>query len=386
LQYAFTNANPDLKPERQNTYEVGTEIRLFNDVVSIDAAYYNAIASDQIAQGFRASYGSGFVLNTANNSSVRNQGVEISLGIKAIRKKDFDWNIQFNFNHMWNEVLAIPASIDISGGDYYDASTWLYNNARGGIRPGFSTGTISSFGYKRQDLTPPGANGVTANNGAILINATTGLPLNDAFFRVRADRTLWVTLGTINRFRYKNWNLSFLWDLRVGGDIFNGTNMYLTNLGKSAKTADRLTPRVITGVIQNGLENTANAATNNIMVTPYWNSAYYGSTSMPEEDYMERDIKAFRLRDISLSYRFPESVLTNRRRNMDSPGVIDYLPIKSMSFFITCNDLLLFTNYSGADPAANGGNASLRGVGAVGFDYGNIAAPLSFNAGLRVGF
>ncbi|MEY2901281.1 MAG: hypothetical protein RLY89_387 [Bacteroidota bacterium] len=386
LQYAFTNANPDLKPERQNTYEVGTEIRLFRDVVSIDAAYYNAIASDQIAQGFRASYGSGFVLNTANNSSVRNQGIEISLGIKAIRKKDFDWNIQFNFNHMWNQVLAIPASIDISGGDYYDASTWLYNNARGGIRPGFSTGTISSFGYLRQNLTPTGANGVTSNDGAIVINATTGLPLNNAFFRVRADRTVWLTLGTINRFRYKNWNLSFLWDLRVGGDIFNATNMYLTNLGKSTKTADRLTPRVVTGVIQNGLENSTNATVNNIMVTPYWNSAYYGSVSMPEEDYMERDIKAFRLRDISLSYRFPESVLTNRRRNMDSPGVIDYLPIKSLSFFITCNDLLLFTNYSGADPAANGGNASLRGVGAVGFDYGNIAAPLSFNAGLRVGF
>jgi hypothetical protein len=53
---------------------------------------------------------------------------------------------------------------------------------------------------------------------------------------------------------------------------------------------------------------------------------------------------------------------------------------------MTCNDLVLFTNYSGADPAANGGNASLRGVGAVGIDYGNIAAPLSFNLGVRVGF
>jgi len=57
-----------------------------------------------------------------------------------------------------------------------------------------------------------------------------------------------------------------------------------------------------------------------------------------------------------------------------------------MSFFLTCNDLILSTTYSGADPATNGGNASLRGVGAFGFDYGNIAAPLSFNCGLRVGF
>jgi len=300
-----------------------------------------------------------------------------------VAKKDFDWNIQFNFNHMWNQVLAIPASIDVAGGDYYDASTWLYGNARGGLQKGRSTGTITSYGYKRQDLTPTGANGVTANNGAILISPTTGLPVNDATFRVHGDRTNWFTLGTVNKFRYKNWNLSFLWDLRVGGDIFNATNMYLTTLGKSAKTVDRLTPRAIQGILQNGLENTATPTANSIIVTPYYNTptaasgtaGYYGSIAMPEEDYMEHKINAFRLRDISLSYSMPQNILQR-----DWPG------FKSMSFFITCNDLLLFTNYSGADPAANGGNASLRGVGAVGFDYGNIAAPLSLNGGLRLGF
>lgn len=386
LQYAFTNANPNLKPERQNTYEIGTEFRLFDNKVSIDAAYYNTLALDQIAQGFRASYGTGFVLNTANNSSVRNQGLEISLGIKLMQKKDFDWNIQFNFNHMWSRVLAIPKPIDIAGADYYDASTWLYGNARGGLRPGYSTGTITSFGYKRQDLTPAGANGLSSNNGAILINPTTGLPVLDGTFRVRGDRSVWLTLGTLNRFRYKDWNLSFLWDLRLGGDIFNGTNMYLTTLGKSVKTTDRLTPRVVQGVLQNGLENSATPVANSIIVSPYYNNNYYGSSSMPEEDYMEHNINAFRLRDITLSYSVPYSVLSRNSRNVPSPGLINYLNFKSLSFFITCNDLILFTNYSGADPAANGGNASLRGVGAVGFDYGNIAAPLSFNAGLRVGF
>ncbi len=375
VQYAFTNANPDLRPERQKTYEIGSELKLMDNKISVDVAYYNTLATDQIAQGFRASYGTGFVLNTANNSSVRNQGIEISLGYQVTRKKDFDWNIQFNFNHMWNSVLAIPASIDVAGGDYYDASTWLYGNARGGLRKGYTTGTITSFGYRRQDLTPTGPNGLAANNGAILINATTGLPVNDGTFRVHGDRTVWFTLGTINKFRYKNWNLSFLWDLRVGGDVFNATNMYLTSLGKSQKTADRLTPRSITGVLQNGLENTGSPTSNNIMVTPYYNYLYYSTSNMPEEDYMEHNIKAFRLRDISLSYSMPREVLNK------------YLSaFKSMSFFLTCNDLILYTNYSGADPSSNGGNASLRGVGAVGFDYGNIAAPLSFNTGFRIGF
>lgn len=386
LQYAFTNANPNLKPERQQTYEVGTELRMFHDIVSIDAAYYNTLALDQIAQGFRASYGTGFVLNTANNSSVRNQGIEISLGLKLMKKKDFSWDIQFNFNHMWNKVLAIPQSIDISGGDYYDASTWLYGNARGGLRPGYSTGTLTSFGYRRQDLTPTGPNGLAANNGLVLINATTGLPVLDGNWRVQADRTVWLSLGTINKFRYKDWSLSFLWDLRIGGDIFNGTNMYLTTLGKSAKTADRLTPRIIYGVLQDGKENTATPTYNNIIVTPYFNNNYYSTTNMPEEDYMEHGIKAFRLRDITLSYTLPSKALVRNANHMDSPGILDYATFKTVSFFMTCNDLVLFTNYSGADPAANGGNASLKGVGAVGIDYGNIAAPLSFNLGVRVGF
>ncbi len=387
LQYSFFNANPYLRPERQQTYEVGTEFRMFGDVLTFDAAYYNTLALDQIAQGFRASYGTGFVLNTANNSSVRNQGVELSIGVKLVRKKDFDWNIQFNVNHMWNKVLAIPMPIDIAGADYYDASTWLYSNARGGLRPGYSTGTITSFGYRRQDLSPPGPNGLSKNDGQVLISPTTGLPLNDGVFRVRGDRTVGLSVGTINRLRYKNFSLSFLWDLRLGGDIFNATGMYLTTLGKSAKTADRLTPRVVNGILQDGLENTATPTRNTILVTPYYNNTYYNSTNMPEEDYMERNIKAFRLRDVTFSYTVPSKALVNNAgKGMDYPGLLDFVNFKSLSLFVTMNDLFLFTNYSGADPAANGGNASLRGVGAVGFDYGNIAAPLSFNAGVRVGF
>lgn len=374
IQYGFTNANPDLRPEKQSTYEAGTEFRLFN-IINADIDYYRTEATGQIAQGFRASYGTGFILNTANNSSVRNQGLEITLSAQIIQKKDFSWNIQFNFNHMWNKVLAIPPPIAIAGADYYDASTWLYGNARGGLQEGRSTGTITSYGYKRQDLTPTPLNGVTANNGQILVSPTTGVPVVDATFRVHGDRTPNITLGTLNRFTYKNWALSFLWDMRVGGDVFNGTNQFLTTWGKSKKTADRLTPRVISGIVQDGLQNTATPTKNTIQVTPYNNYLYYNASYMPEEDYIEHNIKFMRLRDLSLTYTVSPAFL---RKKIHA--------FKSFGLFVTCNDLVLFTNYSGADPATNGGNASLKGVGATGFDYGNIGAPLSFNGGFRVGF
>jgi hypothetical protein len=59
---------------------------------------------------------------------------------------------------------------------------------------------------------------------------------------------------------------------------------------------------------------------------------------------------------------------------------------RTLSFFVTGNDLFLLTNYRGADPAVNGNTAASNGVGGFGFDYGSLPAPLSVNLGLRAGF
>jgi hypothetical protein len=72
-----------------------------------------------------------------------------------------------------------------------------------------------------------------------------------------------------------------------------------------------------------------------------------------------------------LSYTFPKSFIKG---------------IKSLSFFITGNDLILLTNYSGADPAVNGNTAGSSGVGAFGFDYGTLPSPVQANFGLRASF
>ena len=355
--YGYYNNNPNLLPEKQKTYEVGGEFKLFNNRVSIDAAYYNTLAYNQISQGFRASYATGFILNTQNAATTRNQGVEIALDLNPVRSKNVDWNIRFNFNHMWSKVIDLPASIAY---EYYIADTWLYGNARGGLIRGGSTGTITGYGYARN------------NNGDILISPTTGLPIVDANFLVRGDRTPAFTLGTLNTIRYKNWNLSFLWDLKVGGDIFNGTEEFLTIIGKSNKTIDRLTPRVVKGVLQDGLQNTAKPTVNTISIVPYYQQTYF--TSMPEEEFIQKNVNWFRLRDITLSYMFNQKVV----RKIQG--------LKSLSVFATGNDLILFTNYRGADPATNGNTALSKGVGGFGFDYGNMPTPLGFNFGLRANF
>ena len=357
--YYYTNNNADLKPEKQHTYEVGTEIKLFNNIVSVDAAYYNTLSFNQISQNFRASYATGFVLNTQNAASTRNHGIEMVLDVAAARSEDFNWNIRFNFNRTWSKVLTLPASIDPSL-DYYLSDTYI-GNIRGGLIRGHSTTTITSFGYTRN------------NRGDVVINAATGLPVVDQAFIARGDRNPKFTLGTLNTLSYKNWSLHFLWDLKMGGDIYNGTDQYLTQIGKSIRTADRMNPRVIKGVLNDGFQNSATPTVNTISVIPYYSNTYY-TTFMPEEEFIQKNVNWLRLRDITVSY------LLSKRLTDKIKG------LKSLSVFATGNDLLLITNYTGADPAVNANTAGSRGVGAFGFDYGSLPTPAGLNFGLRANF
>jgi TonB-linked SusC/RagA family outer membrane protein len=354
--YGFTNANPFLEPERQQTYELGTELRFFNNRLNFDITYYNTKNKNLIVENFRASYGTGFVLNTLNVGSNKNTGIEIALDAVPVQTNNFRWSTRLNFNRMRNEVTELPSNVP----EFYISDTWLYGNARGGLVVGGPTTSITAYGYQRN------------NFGDILISPTTGLPLIDATFKVRGDRNPDFTLGYLNNLSWKNFRFSMLWDVKVGGDIFNGTEMYLTRIGRSLRTENRNQPLVVKGVLADGLQNTVNRTQNNIAITPATNQLYY--TTMPEEEFIQKNVNWLRLRDVTLNYTFPSSVTSGIRF------------VRSLSAFVTGNDLILITNYYGSDPAMGAVSAGSRGVGAFGFEYGNIGAPISVNIGLRANF
>ena len=355
--YDFTNANPDLVPERQKTFEIGTEFKFPGNRFSAEITYYKTENKNLIAENFRASYGTGYVLNTINVGANENTGVEIVLDYQVVSKKDFSWNTRLNFNRMRNKVTQLPSSVP----EFYISDTWLYGNARGGLTLGNPTTTITSYGYQRN------------NSGQILIDPATGLPLIDANFKIRGDRNPNFTIGWLNNISYKDLRVSFLWDLRVGGDIFNATEMYMTLVGRSQRTADRMTPRVVSGILKDGLENSIVPTKNSIAIVPYYQQTYY--TSMPEEAFIQKKVNWFRLRDITFNYNLSKYM---------TEGIAQKL--KSISGFLTINDLILITNYKGQDPAVGGVSVGSRGVGGFGFDYGNMGAPVSFNMGIRTTF
>jgi TonB-linked SusC/RagA family outer membrane protein len=348
--YGFTGPNRALKPEFARSYELGTELGFLNDRLAIDATVYRKQTRDQIVNDIRGSYATGFILFNLNGAITRNTGLELTVRGTPILRSNFSWDVLANFDRARGKVLALPNALPES----YISDTWLYGNIRNGTAPGLSTRSLTGFFYLRN------------NEGQLLIDPTSGLPLRSAVFIDRGyDRQPDFTIGLTNTFRYKRASLSFLVDIRKGGDILNGTEHFLTARGLTPRTLDRNEPRVIEGVLRDGKENSATPTKNNIVVVPSVNQNYYLAIS--EELFIEKDIDWFRLRDVTVNYELPERVF------------------RRASVFLTATDLLLITNYSGLDPIVNGNTAAVGGSGAAGIDWGNFPIPRGINFGVKVG-
>lgn len=351
--------NPDLVPERTTDFEIGTELGFLKDRISVDFSYYKRGSADQIISP-RISYATGSVIRILNGGSVNNHGYEVQLKGSPIRKKDFNWDMTYNFTLNRGIVNTIAEELP----EYYDSDTWIANGARASAIPGRSTYALGGWVNQRND------------RGDLIIDQNTGLPVlkSSSEFEYLGDRAPKFTLGFVNSFTYKSFSLSFLLDLRVGGDVYNQTEYELYRKGLSIKTLDREVPRIIKGVLNDGLQNTATPTVNNIMITPYTYSNYYTSTtgSIAPEQFFERDINTFRLRDVTVAYDLPQSIAA-RTKFLSSVGV-----------FVTFTDLFLITNYTGVDPDVNGNNPSTGGVGGYGIDYGTMGRPKGVNMGLRI--
>ncbi|MFD2570033.1 SusC/RagA family TonB-linked outer membrane protein [Spirosoma soli] len=373
--YNFYAGNPNLKPEFGKSMEIGGEVQLYNGRLGLDLAYYDTRRIDQIVEQ-RLSYGTGFVFGLLNGGSFSTKGIEFALTGKPIKTADFSWDVIANFSRYRTAVLTLPAA---NVPEYYNSDTWLYGN----IRASAFVKNVADY-FPEQSLRPEDLRGAGSAlafggydylrnaQGQILINPSTGLPITNTNFLPIGDRTPDFTIGLTNSFRYKNLSLSFLLDIRKGGDVFNGNEMYMFRTGLSRNTLNRDQPVVFSGVLRDGKENTATPTVNTVQVTPLYRSDYF--SALPESAFIERDINWMRLRDLTLNYTFPAQWLDRTK------------VIRRVGVFVTGTDLFLLTNYTGADPNVNGTTATSQGAGAAGFDFGKLAVPRGLSFGIRVGF
>jgi TonB-linked SusC/RagA family outer membrane protein len=374
--YGFFGGNANLKPERGVGTEIGADFRFFKGRFGIDAAYYTNERSSQIVTQ-RLSYGTGFIFGLVNGGTFNNSGVELTLTGSPVKTKDFTWDILMNFSKLKTTVKDLPAGV----AEYYNSDTWLYNNARASA----FVADLSSFFKTIDNLEyyQPWAGSATAiggysylrnKRGDVLINPSTGLPIKNTNFLPIGDRNPDFTIGLRNSFTFKGFTLSFLLDIRKGGDVFNGNAMWLYERGLSPKTLNRDTPVTFAGVLRDGYENTGTPTANTIQITPSTsvNQGFY--SGLVESDFVEHGINWLRMRDANISYNIPKKTLGNIKF------------IKNASIFLRGTELFLITNYTGADPSINGTTATSLGVGAAGIDFGTISLPRTFSTGISVTF
>jgi len=349
--YGFTGPNFKLKPEFAHSYEFGTDLGFFDDRLGLDVTVYRKQTENQIVNDIRGSYATGYILFNLNGAETRNEGLEVSLRGTPVRTNRFSWDFLMNFDRSRGKTIALPNDLPES----YVSDTWLFGNVRAGTQKGLSTRSLTGFFYLRNE------------RGDLLIDPTTGLPLRSStFIDGGYDRQPDFTVGLTNTLRYRRASLSFLFDIRKGGDVLNATEQFLTARGLSMRTLDRNEPRVVPGVLRDGKENSANPTINNIVVLPAVNTGFY--TNISEELFIEKDVNWVRLRDVTVRMGLPQRFGRNT------------------SLFVTGTDLLLFTNYSGLDPIVNGNSAAVGGSGATGIDYGNFPMPRGINVGINTSF
>ena len=274
--------NPNLKPEQTSEFEIGSELNLFNRRITLDASVYKRKTKDLIVR-VPLDPSTGFATKALNIGDVENKGIEIALGIKAIKSENFNWDINYTFTKNLNEVTRVMDDRRIDFGPTSSGIT--FSAAKG--QP------IGSF----YGLAPK-----TNDQGQYIVDENTGLyiPTDDVQLLGNGQRKF--IMGLQNTLKYKNISLSFSMDWKQGGKMYSNTKNLTYWTGNAIETTynDRNTFIVPNSVIQTG-ENTYEENTTPVSLENLY--TYFSDNYNPATQGKFLIDKTFvRLRDLSLYY------------------------------------------------------------------------------------
>ncbi|MCV9389033.1 SusC/RagA family TonB-linked outer membrane protein [Reichenbachiella ulvae] len=287
--YAGSGTIPpqDLKPELTTSWEIGTELQLFNGKLIVDATYYSNRTEDQIVR-LSIPPSTGYLAQRLNAGTVENKGVELMLQAPLDFGK-FNWTITGTFAKNNNELVELPENfefLDIEG-TRTDPSLRAYLNE--------SLGVIIGSGWRRDD------------EGNILINPANGLRY-DVNEQKIGNITPDFTAGLMNSFSYQGINLSILFDWRQGGDIHSQTVQQLRAGGHVKETEIRDVSYIDQGVVlvsEDADGNVIETRPNDIPITA---EQFWGQQNDVDEDGVF-DGTFVKLREVRLSYSLPRTLL-----------------------------------------------------------------------------
>mgnify|MGYP003055982075 FL=1 len=365
----WQRGNPYLKPEITESTELCLELRFFKNRLKFDYAYYTNNSYNQILTP-RLSNGSGYILYSVNAGDVYNKGMELSISGTPIQTKDWTWETGINLSGNRGTV-----------GNLLDGCEILYvtdvqvGNAKAAS---FNDGNFMAISGSRWTRTA---------DGKVVLDAN-GMPTSDGETKYEiGNREPKFQGGWNNTLTWKNFTFNMLWEFRVGGHVYNGTQYAMTVAGTSKLTENRDYLKV-SGVVQTGgtkdnpiyedrtfefesgktYQYNGKTTSGETIINGYWQT-YYARESA---NFM-KEVNSLRLRTVSLSYEMPKSLLAKSKF------------IQRAVFTATANNVLLFTNYDG-DPEVAAAGSGVVGSSSVGIDYCGVPATASFAFGVNLTF
>jgi len=334
-----TYGNPDLKWETTTQSNIGFDLSMFKTRLILNFDVYLKKTTD-VLLNVELSNTLPISSIQTNAGDIENRGIEFNINSVNLDKK-FKWFTDFNMSFNRNKVTALNYT-----NVYYDGGIYSNNQDVSIVKVGLPLGSF--FGYVSEGVDPAtgdikykdlNSNGITDPGDRTVI----GNAQPDFIF------------GLTNTISYKRFDLSVFFQGSYGNDVYNATRIDLEGMFDSKNQSIAVMRRWTT---ENTITDMPRAVRNGSV-----NNVSNSSRFVEDGSYV-------RLKSLTLSYK----VFENNAR---------FKAIKNLSVYITGQNLLTFTNYTGFDPEVNAFGSSST---TLGVDYGTYPQARSIIVGINVEF
>ncbi|WP_207955512.1 SusC/RagA family TonB-linked outer membrane protein [Segetibacter sp. 3557_3] len=354
--------NRELEWEKTKQLNIGLDLGLLRNKITLSAEYFNR-KTDNLILSVPLANSLGFITSTVtqNVGAMENKGVELQVGYND-REGSFKWNANANFSAIRNKVTSLAEGVNnIERGSDQDFGNENITRTQVGqavqsfygyVVEGIFQDSADLKGHaKQRDGTGPGDLKFKDldKNGVIDVNDRQFL---GSFI---PKYTYAVNLSA----NYRNFDLSLFFQGVQGNKIFNATRVITEGMVRFFNAG--------TQVLR------AWTPTNRNTDIPRAASGDPNQNSRPSTRFIE-DGSYLRLKNIILAYNVPASSLQSITR-----GTVNNLRI-----YVSAQNLLTFTNYSGYDPEV--GNRTPNSSLTNGIDFAVYPQPKAYQVGIQVGF
>ena len=300
---SFTD--PLIRPEYVVTKELIVNLGFLKDRITLEGAAYRSDNKDLVTN-IRTSNASGLINGQLNVGKTVTDGFELDLGISSKEGAKLKWNTRFSYATNKTVVKKVTDDADeVALAQFADVGIFA--------TVGEEFPLIKGTAYERDA------------NGLVIIDATTGNPLQTAEFKILGKATPDYILGFNGSVEYKGVRLGGVFDFRTGHQFWSGTKDWLSwsgHLVESAQNGRRgfVFPNsvVTTGTPGVYTPNT-NTITGGTTYTDYLN--YFSNEYRDVSENYVLDATAFKCRELTLSYSLPSKILADTGLSAVSFGV-----------------------------------------------------------------